>query len=60
MRFEVITALEMSILLFLVLTPRGLVCRYQGFGETYCLHLHGHFSSEDGDSMFLRKVGIYL
>jgi hypothetical protein len=53
-------------------SPSGLVGRCQRFGEKYCLHLQGFlspslglqrrvdWSSEYGDSMFLRKVVIYL
>jgi hypothetical protein len=43
----------MSMLVFCVLTPCGLVGRYEHFGES-------NFSPEDGDSMFLRNVGVYL
>jgi hypothetical protein len=39
MRFEVLTAVKMSILVFWVVTQCGLVGRYQRFGGTYCLHL---------------------
>jgi hypothetical protein len=49
----------MSMLVFWVITPFGLVVRYQRFGGTHCLHLQG-LSSEDGGGMFLRNVGIYL
>jgi hypothetical protein len=45
---EVLTAVKMSMLVFLVITTYGLVGRYH------------HFSPEEGDSMFLRYVGIYL
>jgi hypothetical protein len=38
LRFEVLTALKMSILVKWVVTPCGLVGRYQRFGGTYCLH----------------------
>jgi hypothetical protein len=38
-RFEVLTAVKMSMLVFWVVTPCGLVRRYQRFGETYCLQL---------------------
>jgi hypothetical protein len=65
MKSEVLTAVKMSTLSFWVVTPCGLVCRYQRFGATYCLHLQGWshfsvFSPEDGDSMLLRNVGIYI
>jgi hypothetical protein len=46
MRFETLTAVKMSILVFWVVTPCGLVDRYQRFG--------------DGGSMLLRNIGIYL
>jgi hypothetical protein len=39
MRFEVHTAVKMSMLVFWVVTPCELVCRYRRFGETYCRHL---------------------
>jgi hypothetical protein len=44
--------LMMSVLVFWVVKPCGLVGRYQRF--------EGTFSPEDGDSIFLRNVGIYL
>jgi hypothetical protein len=34
-RFEVTTAVKMSMLIFWVVTPCGLVGRYQSFGGTY-------------------------
>jgi hypothetical protein len=46
MKFEILTAMQMSMLVFRVVTPCVLVGRY--------------FSSEDGGDMFLRNVGIYL
>jgi hypothetical protein len=49
-RFEVFTAVRM-VMFFWVLAPCKLVDRCQRFGEIY--------SPEDGDSMFLRNVGIY-
>jgi hypothetical protein len=39
MRFEVLTAVKMLMLVFWIVTPCGLVGRYQRFGGTYCLHL---------------------
>jgi hypothetical protein len=48
-RFEVLTAVRMTMLFFRVVTT----CRVVG---TYRLHLQ----AEDGDSMFLRNVGMYL
>jgi hypothetical protein len=53
MRYEVKTAVKMSMLAFWAVTPRTLVGRYQRFGDT-------HFSSEDGSSIFLRNVCISL
>jgi hypothetical protein len=38
-RFEVLTAVKMSMLLFCVIPPCGLVGTYQRFGGTSCLHL---------------------
>jgi hypothetical protein len=52
-RFEVFTSLKMMITFFRVLALCGLVGGYQRFGETY-------FIPEDGDSICLRNVGIYL
>jgi hypothetical protein len=43
MRFEVLTVVKMS-MVFWVVTPCGLVGRYQCFGGTYCLHLQGWIS----------------
>jgi hypothetical protein len=39
LRFEVLTAVKMSVLFFWVVTLCGLVGKYQRFGGTYCLHL---------------------
>jgi hypothetical protein len=36
MRLEVLTAVKISLLVFWVVMPCGLVGRYQCFGETYC------------------------
>jgi hypothetical protein len=49
MRFEVLTAVEISMLVFLVVIP----CKLAGRCERF-------FSPEDGGSVFLRNVGIYL
>jgi hypothetical protein len=54
-RFEVLTAVKMSMLIFWVVPPCGLVNRYLHFGGTYCL-----FSPEEGGSVFLRNFGGYL
>jgi hypothetical protein len=40
LRSEVLTAVKMSMLVFWVVTPCGLVNGYQRFGGTYRLHLH--------------------
>jgi hypothetical protein len=47
------TAEKMSMFFFRVVTPCELVSRHQRFGGTY-------FSPEDGGSMFLRNIGVYL
>jgi hypothetical protein len=39
MRFDVLTAMKMSISVFWAVTPCGLVGRYQRFGGIYCLHV---------------------
>jgi uncharacterized membrane protein YqjE len=39
MTFEVLTVVKMTMLVIWVVTPCGLVGRYQRFGQTYCLHL---------------------
>jgi hypothetical protein len=39
MRFSVLTAVNMSMLVYWVVTPCGLVGRYKRFGGTYCFHL---------------------
>jgi hypothetical protein len=41
MRFEILTAEKMSMLVFWVVMPCGLVGRHQRFGGTYSLHLQG-------------------
>jgi hypothetical protein len=38
-RYEILTALKISMMLFWVVTPCGIVSRSQNFGGTYCLHL---------------------
>jgi hypothetical protein len=63
MRFEVLTAVKTSMLVFWVVLLCGLVGRDQRSGKTYCLHLQHcrvEVSLEDGGSMFLRNVCIYL
>jgi hypothetical protein len=47
MRFEVLTAVEMSVFVSLVMTPCGLVSGYQRFGGC------SNFIPEDGGSIFL-------
>jgi hypothetical protein len=41
MRFEVLPAVKVSMLIFWVVMPCGLTGRYQRFEGTYCLHLLG-------------------
>jgi hypothetical protein len=43
MRFEVLTAVKMLMLVFWIVTPCGLVGRYQRFGlfMTYPLYMYG-------------------
>jgi hypothetical protein len=48
MSFEVLKTVKMMMLVFWVVTPCGLVDRYQ------------HFSPEDEGSMFLQNNGLYL
>jgi hypothetical protein len=48
----------MMMLVFWVVTPCGLVGRYQHFGGMY--YTAFFFSPEDEGSMFLRNAGIYL
>jgi hypothetical protein len=43
--FEVLTAVKMLMLFFWVVTPHGLVGRYQCFGGRYCLCVHGYKST---------------
>jgi hypothetical protein len=38
-RFDFPISVKTTMLLILVVTLCGLVCRYQRFGETHCLHL---------------------
>jgi hypothetical protein len=48
-------------LFFWMVTPCKRVGRYQRFRETtVCIFRVSIVSPEDGDSMFLRNVGIYL
>jgi hypothetical protein len=41
MRFEILAAVQISMLILWVVTPFGLVSRYQCFEATYYLHLQG-------------------
>jgi hypothetical protein len=41
MRFEILAAMKMLMLVFWETTPRGLVGRYKRFGGTYCLLYQG-------------------
>jgi hypothetical protein len=43
MRFEILTELKMSVLVYWVVMPRWLVGRYQCFRAIYYLHLQGYF-----------------
>jgi hypothetical protein len=54
LRFEVLRAVQMSVLVLWVVTPCGLVGRYQRFGGTFCFHLQD-LSPEDGSGMFIRN-----
>jgi hypothetical protein len=47
MRSEVLTAVKKSMSVFWVVTPRGLVGRYQSFGGIYRLHLHDAISTQN-------------
>jgi hypothetical protein len=49
MRFEVLTAVKMSVLVFRVVTPFELAGRYQRFEGIYCLHL------QDTSYMLIRR-----
>jgi hypothetical protein len=51
MRFEVLAKVNMSMLVFWVVTPYGLVGGYQRFGG---------FSPDDGNSMFCQNVDTHL
>jgi hypothetical protein len=50
-----VVMIYVSVLVFWVVTPCGLVGRYQRFGGTYSV-----LCPEDGGSMFFRNVGISL
>jgi hypothetical protein len=52
-RFELPTAVRITVLFPWVVTSCGLVGAYQRFGETYCV-----VSAEDGDGVFLRNVSV--
>jgi hypothetical protein len=54
--------MKMSVLVLWVVTSCGLAGIYQWFGETYCLNCQGlkPFSTDDGGSMFVQDVDIYL
>jgi hypothetical protein len=56
MKFEVLATMKILMMIFWIVTPCGLVGRYQRVRETYYLY----FSPEDGYSMFRRNVGIDL
>jgi hypothetical protein len=54
-RFEVLTAVKMSMLVFWAARPRGLVDKCHALDE----HGTSIFRADDRGSMFLRNVGIY-
>jgi hypothetical protein len=45
-RFEVLMGVKISVF-FWVMTPCGLVGRYQDFGEIYCLHPQGYLRRQN-------------
>jgi hypothetical protein len=47
MRFEVLTAAKISMLVLRVVMPCGLVGTYRRFGEAYCFHLQGRYNPKD-------------
>jgi hypothetical protein len=50
-RFEVLTAVKMLMLFFWVVTPCGLVGRYQLFEEICCLHLETSTQNNNNDKI---------
>jgi hypothetical protein len=66
MRFEVDTVMNMSVLVFCVVTPREHVGRYQHFGRTFATlyklstSQQPHFIPESGGRTFLHHVGLYI
>jgi hypothetical protein len=58
LRFEVLTAVKVSVIVFWVVMPCGLVYDYECSGGIYSLYLH--FNPEDGGDMFLQDVGNHL
>jgi hypothetical protein len=46
-RFEVLTAMKVSMLVFWVVSPCGLIGRYQSFGGTYCIHFSPEYNKKD-------------
>jgi hypothetical protein len=58
MRSEAFMAVKIQVMLFWLITPCSLLCRYQCFEGTYYLHAQG--KSEDGDSMLHLSVGTHL
>jgi hypothetical protein len=56
-RFQVLTAASMKIIVFWDVAPCSLIEVYQRFRGTYCIH---HHSPDDGGSKHLRNVGKFL
>jgi hypothetical protein len=59
MRVEALRAVKMSMLVFWVVTPCGLVGRYH-ISEKHTVSIFRVFGLEDGNSMFLQNVDICL
>jgi hypothetical protein len=62
LRFDVLTAVKMSIAVFGVVTPCSLVDDYRHFEGTCCLHIQGRgdFYPEDRGDAFLRTFGNHI
>jgi hypothetical protein len=50
-RFQILTAVKMSLVVFFVVRPCGLASVDRRFGGTHCLHLQ----AENGGSIFFRN-----
>jgi hypothetical protein len=63
-RFDVLTAVRMTMSFSWVLTPCRLVGRYQRFGETYCLHIKAEVAMLENGGICIGSeegnAGIYL